>query len=70
MVPFDVVSLFTNLPLKDAINIMLTKICEKKEIVTDIPKCEMRELLNLCTKNMHFTFNNKIYIQHDGLAHQ
>ena len=28
----------------------------------------MRELLYLCTKNVHFTFNNKIYIQNDGVA--
>ena len=28
----------------------------------------MHELTNLCTKNVHFTFNNKIYIQNDGVA--
>ena len=28
----------------------------------------MCELLYLCMKNVHFTFNNKIYIQNDGLA--
>ena len=40
----------------------------RKEIETDLPRCEMCELLYLCMKNVHFTFNNKIYIQNDGLA--
>ena len=68
MVSFDVVSLFTNMPLEDTINMILRRIYEKKEIVTDIPKCEMRELLYLCTKNVHFALNNKIYIQNEGVA--
>ena len=45
MVSSDVVSLFQNVPLEDTINIILRKIYEMKEIVIDIPKCEMRELL-------------------------
>ena len=28
----------------------------------------MKELLLLCTKNVHFTFNGQIYIQVDGVA--
>ena len=28
----------------------------------------MKKLLNLCTKNVHFSFNNEIYIQIDGVA--
>ena len=28
----------------------------------------MRELLYLCTKNAHFTLNNKMYFQVDGVA--
>ena len=68
MVSFDVVSLFTNMPLEDTINMILRRIYEKKEIVTDILKCEMRELLYLCTKNVHFALNNKIYIQNEGVV--
>ena len=34
-----------------------------KEIITPIPKREMKELLYLGTKNVHFSFNNDyIYI--------
>ena len=28
----------------------------------------MKELLLLCTKNAHFTFNNEIYQPYDGVA--
>ena len=28
----------------------------------------MKELLYLCTKNVHFSFGNNIYIQNDGVA--
>ena len=52
MVLFDVVSRLTNVPLEDTIDIIFRKFYEKKEIVTDIPKCEMRELLYLFTKNV------------------
>ena len=36
--------------------------CLEKKIV------KRKELLHLCTKQLHFTFNNNIYIQHDGDA--
>ena len=70
MLSFDVVSLFMNVPSEDTINIILKRIYEKKEIVTDIPKCQMRKLLyiHICRQNVHFTFNNKIYIQNDVVA--
>ena len=28
----------------------------------------MKKLLTLCTKNVHFTLNNEIYVQNDGVA--
>ena len=67
MVPFDIISLIMDMLLEDTINITL-RIYEKKEIVMDFAICKMRELLNLYTKNVHFKFNNKIYIQDDGAA--
>ena len=65
---FDVVSLFTNFPLEDTINIILRRIYEMKKIITDIPKCTIRELLYVCTKKVNFTFKNKIYIKNVGVA--
>ena len=28
----------------------------------------MKKLLTLCTKNVHFTLNNEIYVRNDGFA--
>ena len=28
----------------------------------------MKEMLILCTKNVHFTYNRKIFVQTDGIA--
>ena len=39
-----------------------------QEINNNIPKKEIKELLHLCTKNVHFIFNGEIYIQIDGVA--
>ena len=60
-------SLFTNVPLEETIEIILKRIYINKDITTDIPKQEMKELLIYCTKNVHFTFNNETYIQVDGV---
>ena len=62
MVSFDVVSLFTNIPLEQITNIIIKRIYDKNEINTNIPKQEMKELLYLCTKNAHFTLNSKTYV--------
>ena len=37
-----------------------------KEISTVLTKIEIKKLLTLCTKNIHFTLNNEIYVQNDG----
>ena len=67
---FDVTSLFTNVPLDETIKIILRRIhiYIDKKINTNIPKTEVKELLQLCTKNVYFTFNGEIYIQIDGVA--
>ena len=56
MISFDVKSLFTNVPLDEG------------KIETNIPRNIMKELLLLCTKHLHFTFNGDNYIQLDGVA--
>ena len=67
MVSFDVKSLFTNVPLKYTIGLVLEQIYNKGELVTNITRSEMKEML-LCTKNVHFSYNHDIYIQRDGVA--
>lgn len=68
MVSFDVTSLFTNVRLQYTIDVILRKIYDEKLINTNIPKKEMKALLLLCTKNVHFTFNGETYQQIDGVA--
>ena len=68
MVSFDVKLLLTNAPLEKTIDITLQKIYDHEEIKTQITRPEMKELLTLCTKNVHFTFDNQVYQQNDGVS--
>ena len=68
MVSFDVKLLFTNVPLEYTIGLVLERIYNKGELVTNITRSEMKEMLLLCTKNVHFSYNHDIYIQRDGVA--
>ena len=49
-------------------HIIIRHIYEFKEIDTRITKNEMRELMLLCTKNVHFTFNVKAFTQVDSVT--
>ena len=68
MIFFDVKNLFTNMPLHRTIEMIVSKVYQEKKIKTSIPKDILRELLYLCTKEVHFMFNDEIYIQSDGVA--
>ena len=68
MISFDVKPLFTNVPLEETINIALDRIYHRKEINISISKNSMRNLLLLCTKNIHFCFGGDIYQQNDVVA--
>ena len=67
MISFDVVSLFTNVPLQQTIDIILRKVYDEKLIRTNIRRENMKELLLLCTQGVPFTFNDDIYMQVDGV---
>ena len=68
LVSFDVVSLFTSVPLDYTIELILNKIYVDKRIETKLMREEMKELLETCTKEMHFSFNGVIYRQINGVA--
>ena len=68
MVSFDVKSLFTNVPLDQSINIILKQIYDDNELRISISRNEMKELLLLCTKKVHSTFNGKRHMLVDGVA--
>lgn len=67
IVSFDVVSLFTNIPIHLAIKNILVKwdkICN----FTTIPKQQFLKLLQFClSENNYFTYNNKFYQQTYGM---
>ena len=67
-ISFDVKSLFTYVPLDFTINVILRRIYNENVTHTNIKRSEMKELLLLCTKNVHFTFNNDIYQQCDAVV--
>ena len=67
MISFDVVSLFTNVPLEKTIDIIIKKVYKEKRIKTKIKAGKLQKLLHLCTKEGHFTFNDKTYVQKDGV---
>ena len=68
MVSFDVSNLFTNVPLDFTIDLILKKVYGKKMIKTKLKKAELKELLEMCTKEMHFTIEGKVYQQTDGVC--
>ena len=68
MVSLDVVSLFTKVPLDYTIQVILDKVYAEKKVDTKLSRDELRTLLELCTKKMHFSFNKKIYKQIGGVA--
>ena len=68
MVSLDVASLFTSVPLDYTINIILDKIYKDKLVKTCLTQTELKTLLELCTKEVHFTFNKKVYKQTNGVA--
>ena len=63
MVSFEIKPLFTNVPLDHAIDIILQRIFDNQEIQATMTKKELKELLIFCTKNVHFTFGGKTFVQ-------
>ena len=68
MISFDVSSIFTIVPLDYTIDLTLKQIYGDKEIETKISRKDVKNLLSLCTKNVHVIFGNSIYQQEDGVA--
>ena len=55
--------------MNKTIEIILGRVYKKKDLTTTtISKREMKELLYLCTKSVHFSFSSEIYMQNDGVA--
>ena len=68
LISFDVIFLFTNVPLDDTVDIVFKRIYDNREIKTAINKREMKELIKLCTKDIQFNFSRTTYVQKDAVA--
>ena len=68
LVSFDVVSLFTCVPLDYTVNVIIDRIYNKKVISTTLSKRSLKKLiLDSCRKTI-FSFNNNLYLQLDGVS--
>ena len=68
LISFDVVSLFTNVPLLFTVNIILDRIFKNNLIKTSLSRRTLKKLiLDSCRKTI-FSFNNKLYKQVDGVS--
>ena len=68
LISFDVVSLFTNVPLLHTVNIILNKVYSDHLISTTLKKPTLKKLVLDCCQKSIFSFNNKLYKQVDGLS--
>ena len=68
MVSFDVVSLFTNVPLDETINLCLDRLYHDVDKVHNLDRGQLKKLLYFACKESHFLFNGKMYDQVDGVA--
>ena len=69
MCSFDVVSLFTNVPLVEVIDIC-ANVLYSNECVGDaqLSESSFRKLMKLVTSGVEFSFDNYMYRQADGVA--
>ena len=67
MVSFDVVSLFTNIPLKESIDLAESYIAERNTNLK-LSKTDLMKLFSIATSQTHFLFHGKVYDQIDSVA--
>ena len=68
MASFDVTSLFTNIPVGETVEIISNQIFANRVVFEGLDRSQFIKLLSLAVRNCHFTFNNRIYQQIDGMA--
>ena len=68
MVSFDIVSLFTNIPTLETIEIILNRAFKDNTLFHGLDREALRKLLIICTQESHFQFNGQFYDQKDGVA--
>ena len=61
-------SLFTNVSLKHTIKIILDRIYKDELITTTLKKRPLKKLVLGCCRKTAFLFDEKIYVQKDGVS--
>ena len=69
MCTFDVESLYTNVPVEEAINVTLDYMFKPTKVI-DVPfdRNQMKKLLKLSIRDAPFRLHDKVYKQIDGIA--
>ena len=67
-VSFDVESLFTSVPLKKTIQVILDRVYQEEKIITNLHKRTLKKLLKDACHKTTFSFNNVLYEQIDGVS--
>ena len=72
LVSFDVTSLFTNVPIDEAVDVIHGKLAAEEEddlvMRTTLPAERIAELLQLYLKSTYFSYNGEFYEQRQGAA--
>ena len=69
MVSYDVCSLFTNVPLAETIDIILSSLFPNPtSLFNGFNASSFRKLLEMAVMDTHFIFNNKVFRQIDSMA--
>ena len=67
MVSFDIVSLFTNIPLEECIDLAVKYISDGDPDIK-LSNTELKSLFSVATAQTHFLFKGSFYDQIDGVA--
>ena len=70
LISFDVTSLFTQVPIDDALQVLEEKLNEDQSLEerTSIPVAQVMHLTKLCLRSTYIQFENQFYEQTDGAA--
>ena len=69
MCSFDVVSLFTNVPLEETIDICVNMLYRNDDVAqVSLTEASFRKLMRMVTSDVEFSFDNVMYRQIDGVA--
>ena len=67
IVSFDIVSLFTNKPLKESIDLAVDLLLTNDASIK-MSRAQLTKLFHFATSQTHFSYNNQYYDQVDGVA--